>query len=82
VVFISRSFVAKRYAIAEVETDCPVCHVRFVHGTPVAAYTCDGNFLRINGEDCFREPGTLRAREYAFGGQVEVETTTAYRQHR
>ena len=82
VLFVSNSFSQKRYRIGEVESDCPVCHQRFVDGRPTNGYTCDGSFLSIDGTDIFRKPGSLRAREYTYGQDVKIKETKARMKHR
>ena len=72
VLFVSNSFHPNEYRMGPVESDCPVCHHRFVDGKPVWGYTCDGNYLTIDGRDSFRKPGSMKGREYTYGKTTDV----------
>jgi len=78
--FLSNSFEPRTYRLGEIETDCPLCHIRFVDGRPVSGMTCDGNFLRIGRKPVFEQGGAVLAREYDFTVDPPRITTAHPRQ--
>lgn len=62
--FISNSWCAADVRLDGIQTNAPLVHVRCAGGTFVRGCTCEGTYLKLDGQSVFEAPGTMLAREF------------------
>ena len=64
--FLSNSWMPREITMGGVETDAPCVHLRLEDGVATQAFACEGSELHIDGQELFRAPGTMLAREFTL----------------
>ncbi len=75
--FLSNSWMPAEIMLDNIRTDAPCLHLRLVDGQPTQGFTCEGSYLQIGDTAVFDAPGTMLAREFAFGAEVAVRVMQA-----